>query len=76
MTVDLTLAATNFDTVAAAYTGTPYAPFTQIACNDDSLGTKSKYTVAVTPGTTIWLQTGGFLGASGTIGETISFACA
>lgn len=57
----------TFDTVLAAYAGSPFAP-TLLECNDDSyLGAASRVVFYAYPGQTVYLQAGGAEGAQGAL---------
>lgn len=69
----------SYDTVLAAYRGSPF-PLTQLACDDDSgLGLASLIAFPVTAGVTYYIQAGGFGGQTGVlalklnvdVGETV-----
>lgn len=58
----------KFDTVIAVYTGTSLSGLTEVGCNDDdeSLGSlQSNLKVAIPTAGTVYLQVGGYGGASG-----------
>jgi hypothetical protein len=58
----------NFDTMIAVYTGTFGVAFDSVTCDDDSAGNlKSRVQFGSIPGTTYWIQVGGFSGASGNL---------
>ncbi len=54
----------DYDTVLSAYTGSP-GSFSEVACNDDSVGVQSQVNFGVTGGTTYHLMVSGFAGESG-----------
>jgi Ca2+-binding RTX toxin-like protein len=58
----------NFDTVLAVYTGSSLASLTRLVCDDDISGTDydSEVQFAAVPGTSYWIQVGGYNGATGT----------
>ena len=56
----------DFDTVLAVYTGGAVDDLTVVGCNDDTDGTvQSRIVYEPTPGTTYWIQAGGFDGQAG-----------
>lgn len=56
----------DFDTVLAVYTGGAIDDLTAVGCNDDTDGTvQSRIVFQPTPGTTYWIQAGGFDGQAG-----------
>jgi hypothetical protein len=62
----------NFDTVLAAYTGNVF-PLTLRQCNDDAVGVQSRITFAVTAGTVLQIQAGGFSSSQGNITLNLVF---
>jgi subtilisin-like proprotein convertase family protein len=59
----------NFDTVLAIYTGNAVNALTQVACNDDYLGSNRPSLIRLTPvaGTTYRIQVGGFQAGTGDV---------
>ena len=69
VTVDL--AGSSFDTAMKAYEGSCSTLF-PVACNDDATGLQSLVTWQADPGTTYFIQVGGFNGATGDIVMNVS----
>ncbi len=68
-----TCTGTSFDTVIAVYATSTCPAAPPVACNDDSCGTRSSVTTAVTNGTTYLVQVGSFgTGAGGAGMLTVS----
>lgn len=64
----------DYDTVAAIWTGTPPSNLTQVACNDDVEGNLTSLIVkSVNAGTTYYLQVGGYYGAVGNLTINMQF---
>ncbi len=58
MTVDTF--GSGFDTVLAVYTGPSLGSLTRVVCDDDTGGVQSKVQFPAVPGTTYWIQVGGY----------------
>ncbi len=75
--LDLDTLGSDFDTVLAVYAGSGIDALTALACNDDGgigFGLQSRLSaVAVSVGTTYYVQAGGFSGDSGQLHLNISF---
>lgn len=66
----------KFDTVMALYTGTGITGLTEVACNDDdtSVGSQqSRLSASITNPATVYIQIGGFAGASGPLKLTVEY---
>ena len=64
LTVDSCGAATSFDTVMMAFSGSCDS-LIYVSCNDDSCGFRSSISMVVQPGSTYYIRLGGFSGESG-----------
>jgi Ca2+-binding RTX toxin-like protein len=64
----------TFDTILAVYTGGSLATLFQVNCNDDISGTDtdSSLQFSAVPGTTYWIQVGGWAGETGTYNVNIA----
>jgi len=68
-----TTAGSTFDTTLALYSGTSLGTLTQLACNDDSMGTQqSQLVVNVSAGSTYYLRLAGYAGEAGAYTLTTS----
>lgn len=75
-TVSTVSGSTNYDTVLSAFTGNTLATLSPVGttpCNDDHTGTQSLISFACSTGTTYRIQLGGYNGATGTAG--LSMTC-
>ena len=50
----------DFDTVLAVYTGPSLGLLTRVICDDDTSGYRSRVQFPAVPGTTYWIQVGGY----------------
>ncbi len=55
----------DYDTVLAAHTGSSLIDLTEVACNDDRSSLQSRISFLALPGTTYFLQVGGYFEATG-----------
>jgi photosystem II stability/assembly factor-like uncharacterized protein len=68
--IDADTRGSDYDTILSAFTGTPGA-FTQVACNDDSIGLQSSITFDVSGGTAVYFMVTAFDGTGGTSGFAV-----
>ena len=73
-TVTFDTVGSNFDTLLAVYTGTSVSALTQVAANDDAVGTQSRLSFSAVAGTVYQVAVDGFAGASGSV--TLSWSVA
>lgn len=65
--VEVNTLGSSFDTVLVAYSGTSLPTLVPAVCNDDAVGLQSRILLSLTAGQTIYLQVGGYYGASGSL---------